>query len=152
MQATIRLFSSKTATLCIVATVAFGLAGCGDNAADPTETSAEAPVNATVAQRATAGVGKQGQSLKDRPDIIAGPVKVLFKVKQKAVLDIQIPQALQLFNALEGRMPNSHTEFMQKIVEANRLVLPELPEGAVYRFNTEKGELWVYPVDEAPAE
>ncbi len=126
-------------------------AGCGSS--NDTENVAQAELDVPVtAQKATAGVGKQGQKLKDEPDIIAGPVKVLFKFKQQAVLDIQIPQALQLFQASEGRMPKSHDEFMQKIVEANRLQLPELPDGAVYRFNTEKGELWVYPADESPAE
>ncbi|GAB5404993.1 MAG: hypothetical protein Aurels2KO_32240 [Aureliella sp.] len=125
--------------------------GCGPESGSPEVAEAElgAPV---AAQKATAGVGKQGQKLKDEPDIIAGPVKVLFKFKQQAVLDIQIPQALQLFKASNGRMPKSHDEFMQQIVEANRLQLPELPDGAVYRFNTEKGELWVYPAEEAPSE
>lgn len=152
MHNTPRQMNPKLVALCVAGLLTLTAVGCGDSVQAPADATAEAPINTTVAQKATAGVGKQGQSLEDEPDIIAGPVKVLFKVKQKAVLDIQIPHALQLFKGLEGRMPNSHTEFMQKIVEANRLVLPELPEGAVYRFNTEKGELWVYPVDEAPAE
>jgi hypothetical protein len=124
--------------------------GCEVPEAPPT--TAAAPTEIT-AQQALAGVGKQGQSLQDHSDlqkIISGPAATLFNVKQKAVLEIQIPQALQLFQASEGRFPKSHEEFMQKIVEYNRLVLPELPEGAVYHFNTEKGQLWVYPEDEVP--
>ena len=106
-----------------------------------------------AAQKAVAGVGKQGQSLRNDTGVakmISGPAAALFNVKQKAVLEIQIPQALQLFQATEGRLPKSHEEFMEKIVTANNLVLPELPSGAVYRFNTDKGELWVYPKDELP--
>ena len=82
--------------------------------------------------------------------MFSGPASALFNVQQKAVLEIQIPHALQLFEATEGRLPKSHEEFMEKIVKANNLVLPELPEGAVYKFDTEKGELWVYPEDEVP--
>lgn len=106
-----------------------------------------------VAQKAVAGVGKQGQSLKGDTGVakmISGPAAALINVKQKAVLEIQIPHALQLFQATEGRIPRSHAEFMEKIVQANQLVLPELPEGGVYHFDTEKGELWVYPADEVP--
>ncbi len=105
------------------------------------------------AQKATAGVGKRGQSLEDNEGLakmITGPASALMKVEQRAIFDIQIPHALNLFRASEGRFPNSHDEFMEKIVKANRLTLPELPAGAVYRFNTEKGELWVYPEDVAP--
>ena len=108
-----------------------------------------------VAQKAVAGVGKQGQLVDKHSDvqkIVSGPAGALFKVKQKAVLEIQIPQALQLFKATNGEFPKNHQEFMTHIVEANRLQLPELPEGAVYHFNSEKGELWVYPEDEVPSE
>jgi hypothetical protein len=70
----------------------------------------------------------------------------LFAVKEKVAFDIQIPQALGLFRATEGRLPKSHEEFMEKIIKANQIKLPELPAGMVYRFNTELGELWVDPV------
>ena len=125
--------------------------GCAPTPTAPPAT-AENPTE-VIAQQALAGVGKQGQSMQDHSDlqkIISGPAIALFNFKQKAVLEIQVPQALNLFRASEGRFPKSHEEFMQKIVEANRLVLPELPEGAVYHFNSEKGELWVYPENEVP--
>lgn len=120
----------------------------------PAPQDAEAQAEPIQAQKAVAGVGKKGQSLQDNQGVakmVSGPAAALLKFEQKAVLEIQIPQALQLFKATEGRFPKSHEEFMQKIVQANRIVLPELPEGAVYQFNTEKGELWVYPENEVPA-
>ncbi len=141
--------SIESGKLLVIACLVAGI-GCS-----PTTPTASAPATPTTvtAQKAVAGVGKKGQSLNDNTGIAraitAGPATLL-NFQQKAVLDIQIPQALQLFNATEGRLPKSHEEFMQKIVEANRLVLPELPAGGVYRFNTEKGELWVYPEAEAP--
>ena len=141
--------SIESGKLLVIASLVTSI-GCSP--ATPTANSPATPTNVT-AQKAVAGVGKKGQSLNDNTGIAraitAGPATLL-NFQQKAVLDIQIPQALQLFNATEGRLPKSHEEFMQKIVEANRLVLPELPAGGVYRFNTEKGELWVYPEAEAP--
>ncbi|GIW97593.1 MAG: hypothetical protein KatS3mg111_0926 [Pirellulaceae bacterium] len=121
---------------------------------EPTQAkSSSAPLQ--TAQKAVAGVGMGGQRLADHTEaqkIISGPVAQLRNFQQRAVFEIQIPQALQLFQATEGRLPRSHGEFMEKIVRANRLQLPELPPGIVYRFNVEKGELWVYPEEEAPAE
>lgn len=125
--------------------------GCGPAAPPPAATAPEAP--AVVAQKAVAGVGKQGQKLREHSDvakIISGPAATLINVRQKAILEIQIPHALQLFQATEGRMPKTHEEFMEKIVQFNQLTLPELPAGAVYHFNTELGELWVYPENEVP--
>lgn len=129
------------------------LLGCVPS--EPTDV-AVAPVpdkTEAIAQKATTGVGKQGQSLKDNTGVggmISGPVSAMFQTKQKVVFEIAIPQALNLFQALEGRMPKSHEEFMEKIITANRIQLPELPEGQVYRFNVEQKELWVYPETDAP--
>ena len=129
----------------------------GTAASDSTTSDASARADTAtaeaIAQKAVAGVGKQGQMLEKHSDaqkIISGPALALFRVKQKVVFEIQIPQALQTFKALEGRMPKDHDEFMTKIVDAYHLKLPELPEGSVYRYNVEKGELWVYPEDKAP--
>jgi hypothetical protein len=134
----------------LIVTSVLASVGCQPNS--PPAPTAEPPAE-VAPQKAVAGVGRQGQKLKDDTGvarIISGPAASLFNFQQKAVLDIQIPQALQLFQATEGRMPKSHEEFMQKIVQANRLVLPDLPAGAVYRFDPDKGELWVYPEHEAP--
>lgn len=106
-----------------------------------------------AAQEALAGVGKQGQSLRDQSGaqkILSGPLSAYLHVKQLAELEIKIPHALNLFQATHGRFPKSHEEFMKEIVEFNQIKLPELPTGAVYRFNTQEGKLWVYPEDEAP--
>jgi hypothetical protein len=124
-------------------------------ACTPTKPQPSAPPETTAApaQKATAGVGKKGQSLRDNKgvaSIISMPAATFFNVEQKMVLDVQVPKALQLFQATEGRFPKSHEEFMQKIVQANQFSLPELPAGAVYHFDSEKGELWVYPEGEVP--
>ncbi|RMF40680.1 MAG: hypothetical protein D6753_11225 [Planctomycetota bacterium] len=124
-----------------------------NTAAGTSDETAQASAPPRQAQKAVAGVGQAGSQLQEHSDaqkLISGPASQLLQFRQKAVLEIQVPQALQLFRATEGRWPNSHEEFMEKIVRANRLNLPELPPGMVYRFNVEKGELWVYPEDQAP--
>jgi hypothetical protein len=137
----------------LAATLLTGL-GCSSNLSGPDEnTSASNGSENRQAQQAVAGVGKRGQSLEKHTDaqkLISGPATTQFKVEQKMILEVQIPHALQLFRGEHGRLPESHEEFMTKIVQANQLSLPELPEGMVYRFNTAEGTLWVYPEDEAP--
>ncbi len=108
-------------------------------------------VSATSApQKAAAGVAKQGRSLDNESTvgrIIAQPVISLFAFKENAVFKIQIPSALKLFEASEGRKPKSHQEFMDKIITANQIRLPELQAGSEYNFHTDTGELWVHPVE-----
>jgi hypothetical protein len=106
----------------------------------------------TEPRRAEAGVGKQGQALQREVGddqgvkrIIAQPALTLFQVKQRVVFEIQIPQAMQLYEASNGRGPKSHDEFMNKIIRDNNIVLPELPEGAEYQYHPESKELWVHP-------
>lgn len=108
----------------------------------PGDAAADAPVVAR------AGVGKQGQSLQNETGVgrmIAQPAITLFAVKQRAVFEIQIPQAMQLFEALEGRKPKDHDEFMNKIIKANNINLPELPEGKIYRYHPDDAQLYVEP-------
>jgi len=97
-----------------------------------------------VEKKAEVGVGKQGHYDTSGPaSIITVPVASLFAARQRRVFEVQIPQAMQLFQATEGRLPKSHEEFMARIVEENRLVLPELPEEHRYRYDPEAGQLMV---------
>jgi hypothetical protein len=96
---------------------------------------------------ATAGVGKEGQSLKGESGLggmIAAPASTLFSVRQRAVFEIKIPQAINLFQGLEGRKPKDHEEFMTKIIQANSIALPELPSGKIYRYHPDDGQLYVH--------
>lgn len=113
-------------------------------ATQPAET-ANTPSAPVVAQ---AGVGKKGQSLKNETGfgkMIAAPVVTLFAVEQRAVFDIQLPKAMQLFNATEGRNPKSHEEFMTRIIKESQIKLPELPAGWSYRYHTDDSKLWAHP-------
>ncbi len=89
---------------------------------------------------AQAGVGKQGQKLKDREGLFATPAKALFNTRQLLTFQ-QAEQALKLHSALEG-YPKSHQEYMQ-IMERNFITLPELPTGQRYKYNPETKVLMV---------
>ena len=89
------------------------------------------------------GVGIKGRSLDEHEGALVTPAKAYFAVREKAVFQIQIPAALQLYQAEHGELPKTHAEFMEKIVEPNLIKLPELPQGHRYEFNGETGELMV---------
>jgi hypothetical protein len=98
-------------------------------------------------------VGLRGDSLRSEEGVgkmIAAPAVAYFNVREKAVFEIQIPHALNLYKALEGKLPKSHEEFIEKIVKANAIQLPELKPGMKYRYRPDQGdlgELWVEPIE-----
>ncbi len=93
--------------------------------------------------------GQTGTKLEERkrsrPDV-AQPAITLFAVQQRVVFEIQIPQAMNLYQAEKGYKPKTHNDFMN-LIKANNINLPELPAGQVYKYDVEKGELWVYPAE-----
>jgi hypothetical protein len=93
--------------------------------------------------KATAGVGLRGQSLNQHSGVLVEPAKAYFRIEQKVVFNIQIPEALKLFKALEGRNPRDQEEFMARIITENNIKLPTLPPGHKYVYNAELGELMV---------
>jgi len=94
----------------------------------------ETPVP-TVLEKAGVGSGKKGRSLDKHEGIYVTPAKTLFAAKEKIKFEIEIPKAIQTFDALEGRAPKSHEEFMEKVIKANNFQLPELPEGHKYVYD-----------------
>ena len=60
---------------------------------------------------------------------------ICFSTKEFIAYDIQVKHALDLFEAYEGYAPKSHEEFMEKIIKANNISLPELPEGHKYVYD-----------------
>lgn len=99
-------------------------------------------------QVAKVGVGLKGNSLDDIGEndargILAYPAVAYFKTKEKIVFEIQIPQALNLFEATNGRKPKSQEEYMRDIIDANKIKLPILPDGMVYEYKPDVHELWV---------
>jgi hypothetical protein len=93
--------------------------------------------------KAEKGVGIKGRSLDQYEGLIVTPAKTLFTVRERVVFEIQIPEALKLYKASNGKGPKSHEDFMTQIIEANQIQLPELPPGQRYVYDPEKEELMV---------
>ncbi len=74
---------------------------------------------------------------------IVAPAVALFRTRERAVFEIQIPHAMQLYEALNGKKPVSEEEFFEKIIKTNQIKLPTLPEGQRYVYDPKKGELMV---------
>lgn len=157
-----RMFSSSVEgvfTLLVSTIVLVTSFGCQPPSApssqgDGPSTETTSATKEFLARPAEVGVGKQGQSLENETGvgrIIAQPAITLFQTKQKVVFEIQIPQALALFDGLNGRFPKSHEEFMEKIIRENRIALPKLPDGQVYRYRPDEKQLWVEPADSSEA-
>jgi hypothetical protein len=155
----------------IVALAALMAGGCGgtpiaqpssDGAQPPAPTSTDtnvAPPNDQVNQpiqsepatsdenveqvKAEVGVGEKGRKLDEFKGPIVTPAKAYFSVKERVVFEIQIPQAMNFFQAENGRFPNSDDEFQEKIIAANLIKLPGLPAGQRYVYDPEKSELMV---------
>jgi hypothetical protein len=132
------------------------LAGCGGEASRPAAPAASTQVAPPppppppptapaapemVRKKAEKGVGEKGRGY--GTGIVATPAAALFAAKERIAFDIQIPQAMQLFKAGEGRAPKSHDEFMEKIVKFNHINLPTLHEGHRYVYDPKAEQLMV---------
>lgn len=147
------------AAFCLAALVV-GIAGCQPPAKPVAQQEAagapEPPPAATERVAALPGVGKQGQSLTASDSqgvagMIVEPARAYFKAKQKIVFEIQVPNALKLYKGLNGAAPKDHDEFMQKVIQENRIQLPELPAGQRYVYDPETEQLMVErPAANAP--
>ena len=95
----------------------------------------------TVQEKAQPGVTGKGQDYGGR--LITTPVAAYFSTRERIVFNIQIPEALKLYKAFEGRAPKTHEEFMQKVIKDNSIRLPELPQDHRYVFDPETQQLMV---------
>lgn len=116
----------------------------------PPPTNSAAPeVGGGNVERVTAdvGVGQRGRTLDQYQGgierMIVEPARTLFAVRERMVFSAQIPQALQLYKATNGRGPISHEDFMRDIVQANNIRLPDLPPGQRYIYDPTSEELLV---------
>jgi hypothetical protein len=101
------------------------------------------PPPATERRKAEAKDRDYGKSVIASP--ITRPVASLFAFRENAVLTIQIPYALKLFKGAEGRAPKSHEEFMEKIIKANTIRLPQelLGDGERYLYDPKTEQLMI---------
>ena len=96
-------------------------------------------------------VGTRGRSYGG--GIVSEPVSQLFKQKDRIHL-MQLEQAVKLYKAEHGRVPQTHEEFMQKIVNNPQygIRLPELPPGHRYVWDPKQEKLLVERPASSPVE
>ncbi len=114
----------------------------GEGAMVESAVPAEGEPEPAPARRAEVGIGKKGHGYGTGP--IGTPLAVRWRAAERLVFDVQIPHAMNLFKATNGRAPDSHEEFMKEIVELNRISLPELSEGQYYLYDPAREQLMVY--------
>lgn len=105
-------------------------------------TPPEPPATPTETVKAEAGVALQGRSLDEHEGLLVTPAKAYFAVREKAVFQIQIPHAIQLYKA-ENPIPLTFDEFKQNILDPNKIKLPQLPPGHSYEWDPEQEQLMV---------
>ncbi|MBU4272704.1 MAG: hypothetical protein KKE86_06760 [Planctomycetes bacterium] len=135
--------------VCVIAATVW-IVGCSEYAPSSPPPAVETPppepepvpaTSITVQQKAAVGVGKKGRGYGE--GFVATPIGSLFAFRERAVFDIQIPEAMKLFKAQEDRPPKDHEEFMEKIIKANHIKLPELPDEHRYQYDPETEQLMV---------
>lgn len=102
---------------------------------------AAAPQPNMVQEKAQAGVTGKGDY--GGAGIVTTPISAYFQTKERVIFEIQIPHAMQLYEALNGSKPKTQEDFMREIIQANMIRLPELPAGHKYVYDPKKGELMV---------
>jgi hypothetical protein len=92
-------------------------------------------------KKAEVGVGKKGHGYGD--EWILTPAASYWRIRERIAFEVQIPHSMQLFKATEGRAPKDNDEFMEKIIKANAIHLPELYEGESYWYDPKTEQLMI---------
>lgn len=98
---------------------------------------------------------KANQKVSDSKVRVKDPYFYALEAYRPAVEQIMkthVTHALDLFNAENDRYPKDHAEFMEKIIKANKIELPVLPEGYKYKYDVPNHKLEVVKPLDAPAD
>jgi hypothetical protein len=141
----------KDVSLGAALVVAVMLAGCEPAptalpppATRPAPAASEEPGDVApgmVRDKAEVGVGSRGRDYE--PGLVTTPIQSYFRMQERITFDVQLKQSMDAFQAIEGRAPKSHAEFMEKIVKAGGINLPPLPDGHKYVYDPAVGQLMV---------
>ena len=101
----------------------------------PPKPKVKAPPHAQAggAEEGGGGRGREGPRL--WPGHRATPAASLFAVKERLVFQVQIPQAMQLFKASEGRRAEGQRGVHGEDRQGQHIHLPELPQGDRYMYD-----------------
>jgi len=124
------------------------VADLAEGSAQPTTPQDNQTVQEYDITKAQVGDAARGRSLTQTAtgeratEIITAPLTAMFRTQQRIVLQ-QIEGGKNFFRGEHGRLPNSHEEFMEKIIAANNIKLPQLPPNEEYFYDAADGELKV---------
>ena len=141
------------AGLALASVLAVVFSGCSQPPAVASKTDAEIDQaqkkNGLTESRRQAqpGVGERGQKLRNRQGPFSTPAKAMFRAEQQ-IMFLKADQALRAFEILNSRYPESHREYMEMVIRANGLSLPELPDGQRYEFDPDTHQLMVVGIFE----
>lgn len=90
---------------------------------------------------AAKGVGKKGRDYGQ--GAVATPIGSYFAMRERIAFEVQLPDAMNKFKALEGRPPKDHEGFMERIIKEYHIQLPELPDGHRYEYDPKTEQLMV---------
>ncbi len=98
----------------------------------------------TVREKAAVGMGEKGRGYGGGiAGIITTPIHVMFTAQETITLQ-RIDEATKYYRAEhDGQPPKTQDEFMDKIIKANNIRLPTLPQGERYVYDPKTGELMI---------
>lgn len=103
-------------------------------------TPPDPPATPTETVKADVGVAQAGRSLDKESGVLVQPAKTYFAIREKAVFQIAIPGAYNLYKA-ENETPLTFDEFKEKVLDPNKIKLPPLPPGHTYEWDPETEQL-----------
>ncbi len=107
----------------------------------PTSTQPAQPAPGMQQVPAGVGVGKKGHYGQGP---VVTPLEVYWRAQEAITFKVQIAEAMKLYKAMnDNHGPATHEEFMQKIIQENRIRLPQLPYGHRYLYDPKKEQLMV---------
>ena len=86
---------------------------------------------AMVRERVAVGVGEKGRGY--GLGAVTTPVAAYFATKERIVFEIQLPESLKLYKAMNGHAPETEAEYMRDVV--GPIQLPVLPPGHHYKYD-----------------
>ncbi len=108
------------------------------------------PKKKSVFKQRTQDVGEfdptAGKEVSDSKVRVTSPVLAgveAYGPLAEQVAKLGVDHSLNIFNALNGRYPKDHDEFMREIIKKNNMQLPKLPYGARYEYDVANHKLVV---------
>jgi hypothetical protein len=159
------MFTLTSLRLCAGACLLVALSGCGNETSNQADTPPRSTASEAVPPAVRSGsiIGKTTQEIRDaQTEESAGAQRVRPRVTGNDPITIsgsayvsiigqaaqlQIKHAVDVFHALNGRYPKDTAEFMQEVIKANGIRLPQLPSYQEYAYDAAEHSLVIveYP-------